>query len=392
MGFNIKTFHKLIKVLLVLLFLLGTAAAIASRAWTANIPSKMCGACHMMKPEYYTWLASSHAKVNCISCHIPPGPGPFIKANITGVKHFFKMATKSYVAPIIKLGPMSDAACERCHNMENRIVTTSEDLIIPHGKHKKQKVNCSKCHQGITHGNIAKRKITYEGDYQRWNATLGQSLMKNNAEYVRPDMDLCMRCHQLRKVTVACDACHKNGMKPADHLKGNFRNGGHGKIAAGDLGYCDSCHSYMSEKKIETLKEPEKYLQYLGGDKNQNNSLSVITYSRENTWCKACHQKRPPSHNEAMFIEKHGQMAQKDKQRCYTCHDNQGPQGPKGQGGPNTVANISCNECHPSIHRSKKFYHPFELPPNGKVDESCYTCHSQESCGRCHGKIQKRAN
>src|SRR3989304_10546407 len=37
-----------------------------------NIPES-CIVCHSENPEYQTWKRSSHANVNCRSCHTPPG-------------------------------------------------------------------------------------------------------------------------------------------------------------------------------------------------------------------------------------------------------------------------------------------------------------------------------
>ncbi len=39
----------------------------------ATSSSKFCSSCHEMKPEYYTWKASSHSEVDCVNCHTEPG-------------------------------------------------------------------------------------------------------------------------------------------------------------------------------------------------------------------------------------------------------------------------------------------------------------------------------
>ncbi|WML46921.1 NapC/NirT family cytochrome c [Neobacillus sp. PS3-34] len=66
--------YKLIKfmTLAVLFLALLTSVGFIGLETTSN--SKFCSSCHEMKPEYYTWKASTHSEVDCVSCHIEPGP------------------------------------------------------------------------------------------------------------------------------------------------------------------------------------------------------------------------------------------------------------------------------------------------------------------------------
>ncbi|PKM82045.1 MAG: hypothetical protein CVU89_06815 [Firmicutes bacterium HGW-Firmicutes-14] len=357
------------------------------------MPSKVCAGCHMMKPEYNTWRVSSHSGVSCVSCHIAPGPWGVLKGYADGVKNIYSMAVGNYVSPITMLTPTSDAACERCHDVREQKKSKSGSLVVAHELHKKIKVPCFKCHRGIAHGRISERSVTFESDYKKWDVTLGEFMMEEN-QYTDPEMDMCFSCHRLRNAPLECKACHIRSVLPDAHRDEGFQNGGHGKRAAENLKACDNCHRFMSDQNQNTegLKEDKTYLEYIGAAKKQEDYVSVISYSRTNSFCKACHGKRPPSHD-SRYIEKHGPLAEQNKKRCATCHDNYVIPGAQSQSGQSTiVTQTGCNKCHPSIHQYsyqwKKGYHPTDLPANPRITRSCYTCHPEGTCSGCHGSLE----
>jgi len=347
--------------------------------------SELCALCHAMKPEYYTWQTSSHYRVKCVNCHRPePGIVNYGKYIFKGAKEIFYTVTNTYPTPIKLLSPIPDRGCEECHNMNNRVVTAG-DLIVPHAVHKKKKVQCYKCHSGIAHGHIASRRVTYRSDYSQWDSTLGRVLMSDQ-NYRVVDMDVCIRCHQLRKAPLECKVCHTSGMLPGNHRSDDFKNGRHGQLAAQDLRYCHSCHQYMTYNKIENLKEPEQFTSYLEQGKPRKGVMTADLYARANTYCKDCHGKRPPSHKVNLFLENHGQL---DKKKCKTCHDH-------NPNGDSPVTKAACGSCHPSTHTKNfqwELYHPIEIPSvKPKVNEKCYACHPPDLCGRCHtSSIRKQS-
>ncbi len=396
MNFNINFKYKRTKLITGLLFSFWMVPLTVYGGLQIVSP-ELCAVCHMMKPEYYTWQVSSHgkAKVKCLSCHIPPGPINFMKYNILGLKNVYSAAVDNYVTPIKMIRPTPDSACEKCHELKEVDKSSKQKITAAHRKHKNQGVHCARCHRGVAHGNIADRKVTYEGDYQKWDRSLGESLM-SDIRFVRPDMDTCMRCHQLRNVTKECKACHTGGKRPADHNSDDFTNKSHGPLARRDLQYCDSCHGYMSEKPPEVLKERHKYKEFLDQGKPPKEASPVIPYTRENTYCKKCHGKRPLSHNRTDYIQSHGLLAAKDKNRCEVCHDNYIARGPGGttvtQTGGGAVTLTACGDCHPSSHYDsvqwKNGYHPVPLPNPRKITKSCYVCHLEKACSRCHGLLE----
>lgn len=81
--------------------------------------TEFCGTtCHVMKPELTVYSRSPHARVACVSCHIGPGAGWFVKSKISGTRQLFAVLFNSYERPIAtpvhSLRPARDT-CEQCH-------------------------------------------------------------------------------------------------------------------------------------------------------------------------------------------------------------------------------------------------------------------------------------
>lgn len=339
-----------------------------------------CTSCHMMKPEFYTWKASSHKQVTeCITCHAPPGVLKKVKYKLFTVKEWYAAITGDYGILIQTTTPIPDKTCNQCHDMNTREVTPSGDLIIPHTRHQQLGVSCTICHTGVAHGNIAQKQITFRSDYGKWDESLGQRFMSDE-QNISPDMDVCMDCHKVRKGPLKCSACHTTSMLPDNHKEEAFKIGGHGAEGAKDIMYCDSCHSYMSTVDVDITKGDESaYLQFLSQKNNKPRTMAVREYAKSNTYCKDCHSKSPPSHQQDLFEMNHGLLAEKNKDLCMTCHDNKVL-------GDSPVTKIACGSCHPSTHAKRPWRktHPVPLPERPQVTTMCYTCHSERMCSSCH--------
>jgi nitrate/TMAO reductase-like tetraheme cytochrome c subunit len=371
--------------LLVLLFLIIGFAAFFGDTFVTATDTAYCTSCHEMKPELYTWQASSHSQVlQCVGCHAPPGTLKKMKYKLFSVKEWYASLTGNYGILIQATTPIPDQVCNQCHDMTKRTVTPSGDLIIPHTIHAEKSVSCTSCHSGIAHGNIAEKKVTFRTDYGKWDEATGKRFMSDESA-VRPDMDTCMSCHKVRKAPLDCSACHSTSMIPEGHEDEVFKMGGHGRIESEELVNCDSCHSYMSTEKVEVTKESgSKYLQFLTKSDEKNTTISVRDYAKSNTFCMDCHKKMPPSHKVQFFEMNHGAYAAQDQELCFTCHDNQVL-------GDSPVAKLSCGSCHPSSHYKRPWQekHPVPLPENPVITETCYSCHNQRLCARCHQSPEK---
>jgi hypothetical protein len=85
-----------------------------------------CGqACHaVMEPEFVGHQAGSHAQVHCVSCHVGPGAGGFLKAKLNGTRQLVLAVTGGHARPIptpLEDMPSVATTCESCHN-PNRFV------------------------------------------------------------------------------------------------------------------------------------------------------------------------------------------------------------------------------------------------------------------------------
>ncbi len=90
------------------------------KAYLYTNSSEFCGElCHnTMKPEYTTYLNSSHAKVSCMGCHAGEGAGWFVQSRLSIVGMAYSMFTNNFPRPIPAsaetLRP-DRKTCENCH-------------------------------------------------------------------------------------------------------------------------------------------------------------------------------------------------------------------------------------------------------------------------------------
>ncbi|MEH7414365.1 NapC/NirT family cytochrome c [Neobacillus drentensis] len=369
--------YKLIKVATLTVLFLALFFAIGGLGLKATSSSVFCSSCHEMKPEYYTWKASTHSEVDCVSCHVQPGAKNIAKDKAEGVVELFKKTTNTFTAPIQMPKEIPNSACEKCHNMSTRQVTASGDLIIPHDKHLAKDIKCTQCHSGVAHGKIAERNVTFKSDYNKWDTTLGKSMM-SDIKFTRTKMETCMECHEAREVSTECKTCHTTGVLPKSHKKRDFKTETHGVLAKKDLKNCNKCHLYMSEKDIQGLEEVPASQQFLSNGNSKTNTISAQDYAKENTFCKECHTTEPASHVKG-FVNIHGAQAKENTEKCLACHDYQNT-------GFNKTNNVTCSSCHPAMHAGKSYKdkHPIDISGVTSPNESCYTCHNKPKCTSCH--------
>jgi len=289
--------------------------AVSAKVNNTTVAKNECSECHEMWPEITTWQTSVHAKVPCLTCHVGYNPAQNKSVHDSG----------SFQKPIaLRNSTVTDEACNSCHAMENRNATLLPDLIAPHSKHAAAQVSCLECHRFTTHGNIAERKITTRpeyADYNQWSPQLAQKAAPGVQR--RPNMFVCIRCHEARSVTTKCSACHYWPDRATLPSHENPQWGQvHGKFGRQDVDNCSKCHYD---------KESQKFATPSTGDK-------ISDFARANSYCYGCHLKRPGNHD-AQWMVKHPQMA-KDRgmPNCFACHD-------RDQPGPN-VTGTYCNTCH----------------------------------------------
>ncbi len=322
--------------------------------------SNSCGFCHEMKPEIVTWQASAHSKIECSECH----------GSVTGKlayrNGFFKEVAShfqnAYLLPITMDRPISNLRCMKCHSGK-RHVSPSGDLKIPHDKHTQKGISCSECHRGVAHGNLALRQLTIDGNFNRWTPAVGREEMTGVNTGI--SMTACLECHRSKRVTLSCEACHREIVKPADHKVSDWAKL-HGKLARKDIKSCDKCHSYTVDFEITNIKD------------------AVTEYVQTNTFCRECHLKRPQDHSD-QWSAMHGAAANSDKKGCFVCHSRTRPM--TSFKGTKTF----CTQCHQGKHLNfNREVHPIPVPPGTKPGLSCQQCHSLKVCTRCHTNLSSK--
>lgn len=226
-----------------------------------------CGkACHNMAPEWETWKRSSHAQITCYACHGSRSYLQFFREKLlVDPVGAVKSIANAYEKPINAKSHLSQEGitmdrCERCHSNENRKFTFSRGIYMNHLAHKQAGINCTVCHNRITHKGAEK----YE-PLASWEEAEGFKY-KNFLTM----KEGCFRCHSAspesrdretlehikngKKPPQACSTCHtKDFGLPAGHGVSSWRTK-HGERALENIAYCMSCHS--EKAKFSNGKEP----------------------------------------------------------------------------------------------------------------------------------------
>ncbi|HEX3031815.1 MAG TPA: NapC/NirT family cytochrome c [Bacillota bacterium] len=377
-------------ILVLVLVLFGGAGAVNYQK--VNMKPEFCLSCHEMRPEGMTWQATSHARINCVECHVDQTAKMLSVAKMTAASELMFHFTGNFERPIRKTERMEDSICLQCHSVANRFFTVSGDLIIPHSKHGNAGVKCVNCHSGVVHGDIAERGTTATGELAAWTPAMG--VKNTSAKYVKPKMNTCMQCHTDRKVTTKCEACHTTVFIPDNHKKASWTKD-HGPMAEKNLSYCNDCHSFSLQGKY-------------GKD------ITAKEYARGNVYCYTCHTKLPVGHTEDWKII-HKRQAIPNKAGCLICHDEKQP------AAGSKATKTYCDFCH------RRAQTPATVTPGQKVDQSlvgtdlqgkieykkevdtskshpagwikqhpqvvkdigtsggkCYDCHDRNNCFKCH--------
>lgn len=342
---------------LLALLIIGLASLLSDISQT---PSALCGTCHTMTPYNYTWQASSHSNIACVSCHASPGLSGTLQLGRDMARYIFRQTTKSYILPIRLFGGIDDETCLRCHSF-NRQASLPGDLIVPHEDHSIKNVRCVACHNAVAHGNIAQRRTAVSIPAQSWSHEEGARQMVRL--FTTTPKEDCMSCHFNRRVELSCQACHNEDKVPPSHHEPDFLTA-HGKQAQ-EFTACLRCHAYDKKgRKIE--------LQFGG---------NLKVYTRQNDFCLECHSKIPESH--LPDFRRHGGIAAKDTNRCLICHDNQ------IQADLPQASALHCGSCHPSPH--KKGWQERHtrrrratVTPGMAIQTSCFACHDATRCLSCH--------
>lgn len=112
--------------------------------------SKACANCHIMNPEYDSWVKSSHhIAARCVDCHLPKATLPKLLAKAENGYHHSKGFTlEDFPEPIMikpKNARILQEACLGCH-------ADLVHAIVPGSTTDPGAVRCVHCHRSVGHG------------------------------------------------------------------------------------------------------------------------------------------------------------------------------------------------------------------------------------------------
>ncbi|MFC1564873.1 cytochrome c3 family protein [candidate division KSB1 bacterium] len=147
---------KYIPIILVsVVFLYAVTVSVSESNWA-------CGTCHTT--EHDRWAVSTHNAVDCTQCHVDPGFGGAIDAQINGIGNLFTaVVSGNDIQPHEDPIPISTQNCMDCHASILRVnelgyedtpdnTLKGQGLKISHNTHiDTYKMDCVECHRGIVH-------------------------------------------------------------------------------------------------------------------------------------------------------------------------------------------------------------------------------------------------
>ncbi len=174
--------------IVVVLAALGIGSMLVAARFTES--NKFCGSdCHEMWPYRDTWAASTHKNVNCVQCHIPPGPVNLAVTKFFALREVWVHLTGQVKAPLKVTRHIPNSACERggCHSGAKLVGSITLGSPAPvafrHDSKGHASQGCIACHAAVVHAGAP-----------------GVTVVPPNS------MASCFTCHTTQ--TTQCTYCH----------------------------------------------------------------------------------------------------------------------------------------------------------------------------------------
>jgi nitrate/TMAO reductase-like tetraheme cytochrome c subunit len=288
-------------VLVVVGFIAVLAVVLVIPVW-ATSTSAYCMSCKATKPAGEAWETSTHARVSCVRCHVPPGLGNAIKWRSREWLNIWADYLNVPQVPSKGQRPGNEN-CLQCHSL-NRIPDENGDIRMPHDVHVDlRNLTCADCHHEVAHP-------------EPGSSGTGVS------------MAVCSMCHNESGAPAECSVCHITPPPTDVHPKDYQET--HGAQALSDPGSCLRCHHSEAEfcDPCHAKPTPDHFSgswRYAHGPAADEDPLGCTGCHDEDTFCEQCHRVRHPDD----WVEAHGNVAAQSPGACLVCH----PQG-------------LCNGCH----------------------------------------------
>lgn len=325
--------------------------------------------CHVVHDDNtVAYKASSHKKVSCMACHEPVNASPLtlVKMKIHVLPDLPATIFGYYEAPNLAnhvAMEMPSEQCTQCHNLDNRVVSTSLGLVMNHEAHEKNDVTCTTCHNRVAHNDDAITKFAVRDN-------------RKHDDWMT--MDACFRCHSLEQGAKApgdCAKCHTPDfdLEPKTHDAKNWYasfgdSSGHAKAAKAEAA------EVAEAKKRNGEHEPIDAAHAEGPVLTPSSEVNTCYTCHAKKFCNDCHKTEMP--HPARFLTDHGKQGYATPETCAKCHARSAAEAKGTQ---------FCSACHhPTSTPGRSWVSTHKTTVNKSGAEPCFTCHKPESCSSCH--------
>jgi cytochrome c nitrite reductase small subunit len=107
-----------------------------------------CINCHIMQPQYDSWINSSHHHARCVDCHLPQDNlvSNLIAKSDNGWRHSWAFTFQDFHEPIQIIPRNAQILQDNCLRCHQDIV---HDMLTVTGRG--EQVSCVRCHQAVGH-------------------------------------------------------------------------------------------------------------------------------------------------------------------------------------------------------------------------------------------------
>lgn len=269
--------------------------------WATSTPS-YCGSCKATAEAASQWETSPHAKVSCVTCHIPPGVGNQVRWRSREWLNIWADYLNVPQTATVGQRPGNEN-CLSCHTTDG-IPAEVNGIRMPHEVHVTMRdLTCADCHEAAAH--------PPEGE-------TGSGV----------SMADCTMCHNERGAPATCETCHVGEVPQDVHPEGYLET--HGGEALADEAACMRCHHDKAAfcDDCHANPTPDHFAvdwRYTHGRTATEDEQSCLGCHERDTFCDQCHRVSHP----ADWEETHGAVASRSEGACQVCH----PQG-------------MCDRCH----------------------------------------------
>lgn len=115
---------------------------------------KVCANCHIMQPQYDSWIKSSHHRVaRCVECHLPHDfLGKYLAKIENGYFHSRAFTLQNFHEPIEITKKNARILEQNCINCHQDMVS---DIAHRGSIHNRTAISCTHCHAAVGHGEKA---------------------------------------------------------------------------------------------------------------------------------------------------------------------------------------------------------------------------------------------